>query len=47
MWQPRKFTPSWSKSQWVRWASNRWPNESISRFKKMKVNQIIAMYHSL
>ena len=46
MWQVKKFTPSWSKSQWVRWATNKWPNESIKRFKDMKVNQIIAMYHN-
>ena len=46
MFRLSKFTPAWSRQQWIRWAGNRWPNESISRFKKMKVKQIIAMYHN-
>ena len=46
MWQPHKFTPAWRKDQWIRWASEHWPNESISKFKQMKKSQLIAMYHN-
>ena len=37
MWQQHKFTPAWSKSQWVHWAIKRWPNESVDKFKQMKL----------
>ena len=47
MFRRQAFTPAWSKQQWVRWASKRWPNEPISKFRKMKVKQLIAIYHSL
>ena len=47
MWQPRKFTPAWSRQQWIHWASSRWSNEPTSKFKQMKTKQLIAIYHSL
>ena len=46
-WQQYKFTPAWSKIQWVHWASKRWPNESIDKFKQMRKKQLIAIYHSI
>ena len=42
-WQQYKFTPAWSKIQWVHWASKRWPNESIDKFKQMRKKQLIAI----
>ena len=46
MWQQYKFTPAWTKMQWVHWATNKWPNEPVNKFKQMKINQLIAIYHS-
>ena len=47
MWQPHKFTPAWRKDQWVCWAIKRWPNESVDKFKQMKLKQLIAIFHSI
>ena len=47
MWQQYRFTPAWTKMQWVHWATNKWPNEPISKFKQMKINQLMAIYHSI
>tara|TARA_R100001594_G_scaffold19782_1_gene38527 strand:- start:38 stop:775 length:738 start_codon:yes stop_codon:yes gene_type:complete len=42
----RKFTPAWRKQQWVDWATNKWPNQPVSKFKQMKTKQLIAIYHN-
>ena len=46
MWRPYRFTPSWTRRQWIHWAINRWPNESVTKFKQMKITQLIAIYHN-
>jgi len=43
----RRFTPAWRRQQWVHWATKRWPNEPIAKFKQMKTNQLIAIYHNI
>jgi len=47
MFRQQAFTPAWSKRQWVQWAANKWPNEPKSKFKQMKIKQLIAIFHSL
>ena len=47
MFRQKAFTPAWNKRQWVDWASNRWPSQPVSKFKKMSVKQLIAIYHNL
>ena len=47
MFRQQAFTPAWRRQQWVDWASKRWPNQPVSKFKKMSVKQLIAIYHSL
>jgi|21_taG_2_1085346.scaffolds.fasta_scaffold00989_6 hypothetical protein len=47
MFKPYKFTPAWRRQQWVDWASSRWPNQPVSKFNKMSVKQLIAIYHSV
>lgn len=45
--KPQAFTPAWNRRQWVRWATERYPNEPVAKFKQMSVKQLIAIYHSL
>ena len=40
------FTPAWNKKQWIHWATERYPNESVAKFKQMETNQLIAIYHN-
>ena len=47
MWRQYKFTPAWNKVQWIHWATNKWPNESVNKFKRMHKKQLIAIYHSI
>ena len=47
MWRQYKFTPAWTKMQWVHWATNKWPNEPVNKFRQMHKKQLIAIYHSI
>ena len=46
MFRQQAFTPAWRRQQWVRWASNRWPNEPVAKFKQKKTSELIAIYHN-
>ena len=46
MFRQQAFTPAWNKRQWIRWAIERYPNESVVKFKQMRKLQLIAIYHN-
>ena len=46
MFRPRRFTPAWRRQQWIDWASSRWPNQPVAKFKKMKTKQLIAIFRN-
>ena len=46
MFRQQAFTPAWRRQQWVDWATNKWPNQPVAKFKQMKTNQLIAIYHN-
>ena len=42
-----RFTPAWSKAKWVSEVSKHYPHSPVTKFKQMKIKQLIAIWHNI